>query len=1390
MMLTHVRAGVVPALAALALLALSAPAQSPNDLARGFANPPATARPWVYWFPLDGNISSNGITLDLEAMQRVGIGGVLYMETDQGAPRGPAKFAGPLWRDLFKHICAEASRIGLEVNMNNDAGWCGSGGPWIPPELSMQRVVWAETNVTGPTRFSGALPQAKPVANYYRDIAVFAYPTPAGSQLIPHLKGKSAHTKEEIPLRAHYPAWPTNAIVPRDRLVHLTEKFDSATGQLQWDVPAGQWTLLRLGHTSTGKDNHPAPIDGRGLECDKLSKAAAEAMFAGLMGKLIADNQRFVGQWRTLVSTHIDSWEVGSQNWTPKFREEFQRLRGYDPLLYLPVFSGRVVDSLEISERFLWDVRMTVNDLLLENYAGHFRTMARRHGMRLSIEAYDGSPTDDMAYAGRCDEPMGEFWSYAAYSGAQWCTEMTSAAHVYGKRIVGAEAFTATDAEKWQAHPATIKTMGDWAFCEGINRFVFHRYALQPWTDVRPGMSMGPWGLHYERTQTWWEQSKAWHEYLARCQYLLQQGLFVADLCFLAPENSPHRFVSPVKSGRDRPGYNFDGCPPEVVLTRMKVKDGRLVLPDGMSYRMLVLPRVPTMTPQLLRKIRQLVAAGATVVGAPPLKSPSLSGYPQCDAEVQALAADLWGADAPPAELTERRYQRGRIFWGGEIRPAQTAGADEADALAGAKWIWHPEGNPARSAPPGKRHFRKLITVDGPVQSARLLLTADNSFECWINGRRAGAGDQFSRAYPMNLATSLKPGVNILAVAAVNATANPNPAGLIGRLVIKYRDGRTQEILTDATWESATVPPANWLTDAAAPGWQPALELGPAGMEPWGEIETSLAATDPTPDVQILCGLLASQGLPPDFASQSRARPDSLRYIHKRLGETEVYFVANKTAEPVDAVCAFRVTGRRPELWWPETGKIERPAAYDVASGVTRVPIRFAAAESVFVVFRPRNGVERDRVLAATLDGETVLDTAWRPGDEPRADNNAGVTNSFTLAAWLKPAAETLLPAETNRGVVGFSAGRNDALFPPPGHEVYADPGHAGCGLAVGRNGIVVFEHGADCFAPVLVYPASLTNWTHVTVVYRQGLPELYVNGRFARQGLRGSQIVHPGTGVRHGRAVPPFQGQAGPFEQKDRAFSDTEVAHLYKTMPLPADWRPASDLVLARDHHGALQVLTSQPGAYELTFANRQIRRFNVAAPPAPITLAGPWQVSFDPKWGGPASVIFDQLEDWAKRPEDGIRFYSGAATYRKTFVYQPEPAAGGRTQVYLDLGQVAVMAEVKLNGRDLGILWKPPFRVEVTDALKAGENQLEVKVVNLWINRQIGDEFLPEDSDRNANGTLKSWPPWLQEGKPSPTGRYTFTSWRLWKKTDPPVTSGLLGPVTLQTACSMTLR
>ncbi|MCC6126106.1 MAG: alpha-L-rhamnosidase N-terminal domain-containing protein [Pirellulales bacterium] len=1197
-----------------------------------FRSPPDAARPWVYWFWLNSNITREGLTADLEAMKRAGVGGVLIMEVDQGAPVGTVPFAGPQWLDLFKHACSEANRLGIEINMNNDAGWNGSGGPWNKPENSMQKIVFAETKVEGPKKFQEKLRQPQAVKNYYRDITVLAFPTPEGKSRIPHLSDKALFGAglSTLVAPAAWPAAPADETISPDRLVDISAKMDKE-GQLTWDVPDGKWTILRLGHTTTGVENHPSPASGSGLECDKMSKEAAEAHFAGLIGKIIEKVGPLAG--KTLVATHIDSWENGSQNWTPKFREEFQKRRGYDMLPFLPAMTGRIVGSRETSERFLWDVRQTISELVLQNYAGHFREMAHRHGMKLTIEGYSGCPCDELAYGGYADEPIGEFWAWwfgtnKTFGFSFSATQMASVAHVYGKKIVGAEAFTSCNTEKWLGHPGNIKTLGDWAFCEGINRFIFHRYAMQPWLNVQPGMTMGPWGLHYERTQTWWEMSKAWHEYLARCQYLLREGLHVADVCYLGADAAPQCLLGQKRLlaktpdpldpdnpdyPRERIDYSFDVASTDALLTRMSVADGRIVLPDGMSYRLLVLPNVETMTPKALGKIKELVEAGATAVGSRPAKSPSLSDYPQCDAQVQRLAAELWGPGEAPAELTARQVGKGRMFWSAAFQVKSEIRQTPQELLSSAQWIWFPEGNPAASAPPGRRYFQKTFAVDGPVESAQLAVTADNRFTAWLGGRKLGAGNTHLQVFTFDIAPSLKQGENLLAVEAANTTESATPAGLIAKLTILYRDGRRQNLVTDATWKTAKTAPETWKS-LAGDDWAAAKMLGEFGMAPWGEMESDAPHTELLPEVDLVTEVLRKMDVRPDFTHQAKSGTKSLRYIHRTEKGNDLYFVANKYPRHEEALCSFRVEGKRPELWWPDTGKIERPAVYADDDGAVRVPISLDAHGSVFVVFRDKAAPPAERIVSVSRDGREIVGTAWQ--------------------------------------------------------------------------------------------------------------------------------------------ANPPSSADGKPLPVED------------------------SGVKLAVDASNRLDFQAAQTGKYTLTYGDGATRQIEIAQVSPPIELSGAWEVAFDPRGGGPAKVEFDKLVSWSEHPDEGVKYYSGTATYAKTFTVPADRIAKGRRCV-LDLGKVEVMAEVILNGKSLGILWKPPYHVDLGEALKPGENKLEVKVVNLLINRQIGDEFLPEDSDRNPNGTLKSWPKWLLEGKTSPTGRHTFTSWRMWRKDDPLQPSGLIGPV-----------
>ena len=581
---------------------------------------------------------------------------------------------------------------------------------------------------------------------------------------------------------------------------------------------------------------------------------------------------------------------------------------------------------------------------------------------------------------------------------------------------------------------------------------------------------MGPWGLHYERTETWWEQSRAWHEYLARCQYLLQQGRFVADVCYLQPEGAPRRFAPPSTAMIEpyvRGGYNFDGCTPEALLTRMSVKDGRIVLPDGMSYRVLVLPQVETMTPALLGKIKDLLTAGATVVApCPPQKAPGLTDYPACDVQVHALAAEVWGGNTAPATVTERAVGKGRILWGGPLSPKTEPPTNVLPDFGAARWIWYPEGNPAASAPPGKRYFRRVVKLEpgSRVASAQLVMTADNEFICYINGRRVGSGEDFHRGFVMNVKPELKPGENLIAVDATNTTDTPNPAGLIARLSIKLGDGRTVEVSTDGSWQASRKPGHGWSTATKAlPGWFTAMDLGPLGMAPWGEIEAAPMAAEVYPPMTALYDWLAKDGLPPDFRAD---RP--LRHIHRRIGDAEVYFVANGAAETLEAGCSFRVAGKQPELWYPETGRIMPFLQYEEKDGCTMLRLRLGPSESVFVVFR-------------------------RP--------------------------------------------------PDPARQI--------------------------------------------------------VSLRFGFRVPAGVQVPYPFARMRN------------------------EL---------------------------------TEPCSCDLQTADGRSRNFDCRNLAAPRTIGGPWEVAFDPQWGGPAKVTFESLGDWSKRREPGIKYYSGAAVYRTTFKVRPE--------------------------------------------------------------------------------------------------------------------------------------
>lgn len=755
----------------IAILLLTAGAiQTPDLLADGFKNPPLSARPQTWWHWMDGNVTKQGITADLEAMKQVGIGGAQIFSVSQDIPPGPAKYAGPIWREMTNYAIKEASRLGLEICIHNGAGWSSSGGPWIQPADAMQVIAWSEVKVEGPTQFSQVLPPAKAprveaVVPYYKDIAVYAYPTPAAGDVVTPQPAdflQKTGVERGDGLQVDLQPLKSDIAIPSKGLAILTNKLD-AHGRLTWSVPAGNWTILRMGHVPTGIHNHPAPPEGEGLEVDKLSKEALDKHWAAVVAKVIKDAGPLTGE--TFDNVLIDSYEVGTQNWSPKFRDDFQKRRGYDPIPYLPVVAGRIIDSKEKSERFLWDLRKTIAELYAANYYGHFAELAHQNGMKFSTEPYGNGGFDTMQSGSKADIPMAEFW---LGGGAMETTKMVSSiGHTYGRAIVGAESFTGDIMPgRWREEPYMLKALGDLAFCNGVNRYIFHRYAMQPWLTLRPGMTMGPWGTHLERTQTWWTEAASWMRYIARCQYLLQAGQFRADACYYYGENSPKDLpYGPALQPQLPPGHDYDGCDADV-LRAMSVQDGKVVAPGGVSYSLLILPSTGFMTPPIARKLRELVAAGATVYGPKADRSPSLTGYPVCDVEVRRIADQLWGA--------------------------------------------------GDNTGPGSHAFGKGLVV-------------------------------------------------------------------------------------------------------------------------WGK---------PLGDV------LATLKVAPDFDYTPHNYGTKLVDIHRRMGIADVYFVSNQRNQSVKAACTFRVSGLVPELWHPETGRVEDAPVYSESHGRTTVPLSFDTAESVFVVFR------------------------------------------------------------------------------------------------------------------------------------------------------------------------------------------------------------------------------------------------------------------------------------------------------------------------------------------------------------------------------------------------------------------------------------------------------
>ena len=459
-------------------------------------------------------------------------------------------------------------------------------------------------------------------------------------------------------------------VVPGDSVVDLSGKM-RADGSIEWNAPAGRWAILRLGYSLTGQTNDPATQDGVGLEVDKLDAAHVTSYFANLLDPLQKNLGALMGG-KGLSHLLLDSWEANQQNWSAGMLAEFRKRRGYDALPWLPVLGGRVVDSAAASDKFLWDFRRTIADLLADNHYGVAADIAHQRGMKVYGEAMGMNlPTigDGLQLKGRMDIPMGEFWDRQPHekpeaNNVSDIREAASAAHIYGKTLVAAEAFTATPMiPSFGRSPRDLKWQADQFMALGVNRIVVHTSVHQPFENRKPGVSLWRFGQNFTRNDTWAEQAGPWVEYLSRASYMLQQGRSVNDVAYFYGEGAPAAapFGEPNRPGVPD-GYGYDYVNTEVLLERATVRDGRIELPGGASYGLLVLPATTaSMSLPLARKLQALVEQGATVLAPKPKTTPGLGG----DAGVATIADVLWGG-TDGRTVTEHRYGKGRMIWGQE----------------------------------------------------------------------------------------------------------------------------------------------------------------------------------------------------------------------------------------------------------------------------------------------------------------------------------------------------------------------------------------------------------------------------------------------------------------------------------------------------------------------------------------------------------------------------------------------------------------------------------------------------------------------------------------------------------------------------------------------------
>ena len=650
-----------------------------NSLKEGFLDPDDSYGIDVWWLWHNSYVSQDAMSREMHAMKDRHFHGFTIYDTggqnqrgNRNLPCGPM-FGSDEWNGNMLHALRPADSLDMKVSLVIQSGW-NLGGPMVVPDDMAKHVVFSKTQITGGKRFEGILPVSERVQfGWYKDIAVIAFPlkerTANGIASLSYKTsnaelGMSSPNSSFLLFNEEGAGLEKTWAAPVEEIIDVSDRMD-ADGKLTWDVPEGEWALVRVGYSPTGAKVSTSADNWGGYAIDHLSSPILDTYWNGTVQPVLDAAREFIPG--TLQTIETDSWEIGGMNWTDDFREHFIDYMGYDPVKFLVTAAGLVVGDEQTTSAFLADWRKAGADMIATRHYKHLAELAHADQLLTMPESAGphSGPFDGIKNYGYNDVLMSEFWAPSPHrpnpENKFFVKQASSAAHIYGKKIVNAEAFT-TIGKNWNdTFWKDQKSAFDHEICSGMNRICVHGFATSPTEMSLPGAQSFA-GTYFDSRNLWWEYSGPMMDYFRRVQYLAQNGRFVADVLYYYGDHIPN--VYPLKEADmagAMPGFDYD-VTDETILLQLECRDGMVCTPSGMSYKVLALPPHQALSLEALEKVASLVSDGASVVGRKPLYLVSLKGGPEAQQRFKALSDEIWGGE--DSASGSAGYGKGVVAWG------------------------------------------------------------------------------------------------------------------------------------------------------------------------------------------------------------------------------------------------------------------------------------------------------------------------------------------------------------------------------------------------------------------------------------------------------------------------------------------------------------------------------------------------------------------------------------------------------------------------------------------------------------------------------------------------------------------------------------------------------